>query len=334
MVGLQSQYAVRASRHRPEAPLSLRVGLCAENTGARDRRAGVLPVGGRAVEGDLRVDCHGAREPVLNRLRAREHQCRWRIPAHQRATGLAPGAHAAHASGLYRRSPPSRALNAPTSTHTSNLEPRIPSRATIVPMVKAARVLVGMALVWTVALLTAPPRLRPPTRLSRMAALVYVAGGVVCHQRPERSFHGRTSIAGLRPLHGPVRLGIGGRPAGVGARAAPDRARASALDRGDRERPTDGGHLARGSGRRCAPVKRDSRRGCAVAGSRRRLGRRRDDGKRSSMIGTRWRRNPRQPNGPEAQPNQVRSLSSACWRGCSRVPGICGSAGGRKGSSS
>ena len=57
-------------------------------------------------------------------------------------------------------------------------------------MVKAARVLVGMALVWTVALLTAPSAIASShASLSRMAALVYVAGGVVCHQRPERSFH-------------------------------------------------------------------------------------------------------------------------------------------------
>ena len=57
-------------------------------------------------------------------------------------------------------------------------------------MVKAARVLVGMALVWTSALLTAPSAIASShASLSRMAALVYVAGGVVCHQRPERSFH-------------------------------------------------------------------------------------------------------------------------------------------------
>jgi uncharacterized membrane protein len=52
-----------------------------------------------------------------------------------------------------------------------------------------------MALVWTLALVAAPAAIESSNpSVSRLAALVYVAGGVVCHQRPERSFtaHGHT----------------------------------------------------------------------------------------------------------------------------------------------
>jgi len=56
-------------------------------------------------------------------------------------------------------------------------------------MTRAAISLVGLALVWTMAVFTAPLGLASSSRvLSRSAGLVYVAGSVVCHQRPERSF--------------------------------------------------------------------------------------------------------------------------------------------------
>jgi len=56
-------------------------------------------------------------------------------------------------------------------------------------MTRAAISLVGLALVWTMAVFTAPLGLASSSRVvSRSAGLVYVAGSVVCHQRPERSF--------------------------------------------------------------------------------------------------------------------------------------------------
>lgn len=48
-----------------------------------------------------------------------------------------------------------------------------------------------LALGWALALVAAP-LVRPETTgpvAARMAALTYVVGGLVCHQRPERSFH-------------------------------------------------------------------------------------------------------------------------------------------------
>ncbi|HEY7056178.1 MAG TPA: DUF2085 domain-containing protein [Vicinamibacterales bacterium] len=56
-------------------------------------------------------------------------------------------------------------------------------------MMYGARLLVGLALVWTAALFAAPAAIASPDRtLSQTASLVYLAGGIVCHQRPERSF--------------------------------------------------------------------------------------------------------------------------------------------------
>ncbi len=44
--------------------------------------------------------------------------------------------------------------------------------------------LIVIALLWSAAL-TAAPRIAPP----ELAALTYAAGSLICHQRPERSFH-------------------------------------------------------------------------------------------------------------------------------------------------
>src|SRR5919201_700706 len=53
----------------------------------------------------------------------------------------------------------------------------------------AARLLVLAASLWLIALLAAPAALRSPHPfLVGAAAVVYNAGSLVCHQRPERSF--------------------------------------------------------------------------------------------------------------------------------------------------
>src|ERR671935_1641967 len=53
----------------------------------------------------------------------------------------------------------------------------------------AARLLVLAASLWLIALLAAPAALRSPhPLLAGAAAVVYDAGSLVCHQRPERSF--------------------------------------------------------------------------------------------------------------------------------------------------
>jgi uncharacterized membrane protein len=45
-------------------------------------------------------------------------------------------------------------------------------------------------LLWVAAIFVAPLAIASPVpAVARSAALVYAAGGVVCHQRPERSFH-------------------------------------------------------------------------------------------------------------------------------------------------
>ena len=47
----------------------------------------------------------------------------------------------------------------------------------------------ALALVWTLALVAAPAAIGSShPGLARAGMLVYMAGGVVCHQRPERSF--------------------------------------------------------------------------------------------------------------------------------------------------
>lgn len=52
-----------------------------------------------------------------------------------------------------------------------------------------ARVLVGASVAWLGALLLAPYGIQSSLPLVRnLAALVYVAGGFICHQRPERSY--------------------------------------------------------------------------------------------------------------------------------------------------
>jgi uncharacterized membrane protein len=51
--------------------------------------------------------------------------------------------------------------------------------------------LLAVAVGWSAAILAAP-RIRAATdgpAASRLAAMTYVVGAVVCHQRPERSFH-------------------------------------------------------------------------------------------------------------------------------------------------
>jgi uncharacterized membrane protein len=57
-----------------------------------------------------------------------------------------------------------------------------------------ARVIVLGAIAWTLAIFLAPTGIQSSSRVaSRTAGLIYAAGGIVCHQRPERSFfrHGR-----------------------------------------------------------------------------------------------------------------------------------------------
>jgi uncharacterized membrane protein len=45
-------------------------------------------------------------------------------------------------------------------------------------------------LLWVAAIVVAPLAIASPVpAIARAAAVVYAAGGVVCHQRPERSFH-------------------------------------------------------------------------------------------------------------------------------------------------
>jgi hypothetical protein len=57
-------------------------------------------------------------------------------------------------------------------------------------MEHATRVAAGLAVLWLLALLTAPVAGSWSVAGGRAAAaLVYVAGGALCHQRPERSFH-------------------------------------------------------------------------------------------------------------------------------------------------
>jgi uncharacterized membrane protein len=51
-----------------------------------------------------------------------------------------------------------------------------------------ARAIVLAALLWVVALLAAPTAIASTRWPSRMAVLIYAAGRVVCHQRPDRSF--------------------------------------------------------------------------------------------------------------------------------------------------
>ena len=56
-------------------------------------------------------------------------------------------------------------------------------------MVLGARALVLGSLLWAIALVAAPAiSASSSPELSGMAAAVYAAGSVVCHQRPERSF--------------------------------------------------------------------------------------------------------------------------------------------------
>jgi uncharacterized membrane protein len=56
-------------------------------------------------------------------------------------------------------------------------------------MSRGGGLLVGLALVWTLALGAAPAAIGSShPNLARLGMLVYMAGGVVCHQRPERSF--------------------------------------------------------------------------------------------------------------------------------------------------
>jgi uncharacterized membrane protein len=56
-------------------------------------------------------------------------------------------------------------------------------------MSRGGRLLVALAILWAVALVAAPAAIDSshPT-VTRMGMLVYMAGGIVCHQRPERSF--------------------------------------------------------------------------------------------------------------------------------------------------
>jgi uncharacterized membrane protein len=57
-----------------------------------------------------------------------------------------------------------------------------------VPRHLAAALTAG-ALLWAATLYFAPFALRGGPRLSTAAALVYQGAGLICHQRPERSFH-------------------------------------------------------------------------------------------------------------------------------------------------
>ena len=53
-----------------------------------------------------------------------------------------------------------------------------------------ARALVAASLVWVLALFLAPVAVESSSPvIAGSAAFVYTAGGFVCHQRPERSFH-------------------------------------------------------------------------------------------------------------------------------------------------
>ena len=63
--------STREARADERTPVLLRVGLRDEDAGARNRGAGVLPAGGAGAEERLRRDRRRAREPVLDRLRAR-----------------------------------------------------------------------------------------------------------------------------------------------------------------------------------------------------------------------------------------------------------------------
>ncbi len=57
-------------------------------------------------------------------------------------------------------------------------------------MQRLARALVAGSLLWTALLFAAPlAAASPDPPVSRAGSLVYVVGGFVCHQRPERSFH-------------------------------------------------------------------------------------------------------------------------------------------------
>jgi len=56
-------------------------------------------------------------------------------------------------------------------------------------MSEGGRLLTALALVWTLALVAAPAAIGSShPSVARMGRLVYMAGSVVCHQRPERSF--------------------------------------------------------------------------------------------------------------------------------------------------
>lgn len=57
-------------------------------------------------------------------------------------------------------------------------------------MLRLARALVVGSLVWTLLLFAAPFAVGSPhAPVARAGTFVYLAGGFVCHQRPERSFH-------------------------------------------------------------------------------------------------------------------------------------------------